>query len=229
MLDWREGARPWPQKLKRTPEEEAAHRAKMTAFARWLWSESVPARGTLVEVYLWSRLLTMPPPPSLRLHYRLRLDEIGKLPAMVGKVEHIEHGFTAIHVTWLHPDYHAGGARRGARKTFGPIGGGAVRFGWPKPGKWLTVAEGVESTLSAMQLTGLPGWAALSDGGIERLLLPPEARQVLICADNDANGRGEAAARNAAERWLSEGREVRLALPPETGSDFNDVLLRGAI
>jgi hypothetical protein len=28
-----------------------------------------------------------------------------------------------------------------------------------------------------------------------------------------------------AERWLAEGRRVRLAMPPEPGSDFNDVLV----
>jgi putative DNA primase/helicase len=47
---------------------------------------------------------------------------------------------------------------------------------------------------------------------------------VIICADHDANGVGECAARSAAERWLSEGRRVRIALPPKPGTDFNDVL-----
>jgi hypothetical protein len=35
---------------------------------------------------------------------------------------------------------------------------------------------------------------------------------------------GERAARIAARHWLAEGRRVRLALPPEPGSDFNDLL-----
>jgi putative DNA primase/helicase len=50
-------------------------------------------------------------------------------------------------------------------------------------------------------------------------------RTVIILADNDANAAGERAARAAAERWLDEGRRVRIAMPPETDSDFNDVLL----
>jgi hypothetical protein len=50
---------------------------------------------------------------------------------------------------------------------------------------------------------------------------------VIICADNDANGVGQRAAKTAAERFLAEGRRVRIALPPKSGIDFND-LLRGS-
>jgi putative DNA primase/helicase len=50
---------------------------------------------------------------------------------------------------------------------------------------------------------------------------------VVICADNDANGVGQRAATDAAERFLAEGRRVRIALPPKSGLDFND-LLRGS-
>jgi putative DNA primase/helicase len=49
----------------------------------------------------------------------------------------------------------------------------------------------------------------------------------VICADNDANGIGQRAANAAAERFLVEGRRVRVALPPVPGVDFND-LLRGS-
>jgi hypothetical protein len=38
------------------------------------------------------------------------------------------------------------------------------------------------------QMTGFPGWAALSAGGIGTLQLPPEATDILIGADNDKNG-----------------------------------------
>ena len=34
------------------------------------------------------------------------------------------------------------------------------------------------------------------------------------------------AAHDAATRWLAEGRRVRVAIPPESGADFNDVLTR---
>jgi hypothetical protein len=44
-------------------------------------------------------------------------------------------------------------------------------------------------------------------------------------ADHDASGVGKRAARDAAQRWLAEGRHVRIALPPEPCTDFADMLL----
>jgi hypothetical protein len=57
------------------------------------------------------------------------------------------------------------------------------------------------------------------------LALPPTVRTVIILADHDASGAGERAARTAAQRWLAEGRRVQIAMPPEPGTDFDDVLL----
>ena len=93
-------------------------------------------------------------------------------------------------------------------------------------GKLLMVGEGIETMAAAMTATGLPGWAALSAGGIEALILSPLplAETVVILADNDENGRGERAARTAARRWLGEGRRVRIAMPPEPNTDMADVL-----
>jgi phage/plasmid primase-like uncharacterized protein len=89
------------------------------------------------------------------------------------------------------------------------------------------VGEGIETVLSAVQATGLAAWAALSTSGLVALVLPPLplAATVVILADNDRNGAGARAARSAAARWVTEGRRVRLAMPPEPGTDFNDVLL----
>jgi putative DNA primase/helicase len=93
--------------------------------------------------------------------------------------------------------------------------------------QWLVVAERLETTFSVMHACDLPGWAALSAGGIKSLVLPPSANMVLICADSDATGVGQRAANAAAERFLAEGRRVCIALPPKSGIDFND-LLRGS-
>ena len=95
----------------------------------------------------------------------------------------------------------------------------------------LIVAEGVETAASGMVVMGWPAWAALSADGLERLVLPPLplAALVYIGADNDANRVGERAARRAADRWLIEGRKVRIATPPVRGTDWNDVLLGGPV
>jgi putative DNA primase/helicase len=94
----------------------------------------------------------------------------------------------------------------------------------------LLVGEGIETTASGMAATRLPAWAALSATGLERLILPPLplARIIIILADNDMNRTGEKAAQKAAQRWLAEGRQVRIAIPPEPGTDFNDMLVARA-
>ncbi len=38
------------------------------------------------------------------------------------------------------------------------------------------------------------------------------------------NGTGQRAAREAAERFLREGRRVRIATPPNSNTDFSDLL-----
>jgi putative DNA primase/helicase len=88
----------------------------------------------------------------------------------------------------------------------------------------LLVGEGVETCLAAMQAMAQPTWAALSTAGLRVFALPPSVRTVVILAEDDANGAGKRAARDAAQRWLAEGRRVRVAMPSEPGSDFADVL-----
>ena len=84
------------------------------------------------------------------------------------------------------------------------------------------VGEGIETSLAAMQATGNPAWAALSTSGLRALDLPAGIRNVIVLADGDEAG--ESAARDCARRWVSQGRHVRIARPPQ-GMDFNDMLL----
>ena len=47
-----------------------------------------------------------------------------------------------------------------------------------------------------------------------------------LCADADEPG--EQAAQTAAERWIGEGREVKIARPTAGHKDFNDMLMSDA-
>lgn len=129
-----------------------------------------------------------------------------------------------VSATFLAMDGSGKAALDPPRKIFGAFKGGAVQFGQPMPDKWLVIGEGIETTLAVMQSCELPGWAALSAEGIKSIVLPPEARMVLIAADNDANGTGQNAAKEAAARLFKVGHRVRIAVPPESGTDWNDVL-----
>ena len=197
--------------------------AARIAAARRLWNVAQNAHGSPVVRYLAGRGITVPPPPALRWAPRCWHARAGRyLPAMVARVDDIEGRLIGVHRTWLDRDA-AGQWHRRDRASLGPISGGAVRLA--EPHETLIIGEGIETCLSVIQACRLPAWAALSTSGMAALALPAIVRTVIILADHDSSGAGERAAHAAARRWLAEGRRVRIALPPEPGTDFNDVLL----
>jgi len=206
----------------------------LTARALDIWRGASDGTNTTASLYLASRGIVLDQwPASLRFHPRCPRprDDAGNLlptlPAMVALVEHVEHGPLAVHATYLKPDGSGTAAIEKPKAMFGPVAGGAVRFGTPCEGERLAVAEGVETALSVAVACSMPAWAALSAVGVKNLILPPQATHVIICADHDASGTGQRAAHSAAQRFLIEGRRLRIAMPPKYGTDFNDLLSTG--
>ena len=206
----------------------AAEELLRSEAARWIYDHLPPAVGTVVKAYLQARGITIEVPSVLRFGncpHRLG----GSFPAMVVPVVNVDDGQTGIHATYLRPD--GSGKADFANKEFqrecrGVIRGGAIRLAAHDPDCELIIAEGVEATLSAMQIFGLPGWSAVYAGGLKTVELPPAVRRVVIAADNDVSGTGQRNALAAYQRWISEGRFVRIAMPPVAGDDFNDVLTK---
>jgi putative DNA primase/helicase len=206
--------------------------ASRTARALLIWYEALPIFGTLAERYLLGRSIVLADLPaevsaSLRFHPRCPHPSGTKLPAMVALVERVGAGPVAIHRTFLRADGSGKANIEPDKASLGPVGGGAVRFGMPRAGEWLITAEGIETALAVLTACSMPAWAALSAGGIRALVLPREATHLIIAADHDASGTGQRAARDAAQRWLAQGRCVRIAMPLERGTDMADVLLAG--
>jgi putative DNA primase/helicase len=189
------------------------------ALARRIWESAQDARYSPVAVYLASRGITITPPSSLRYAPAARHPDGRLEPAMIARVDGPDGRLLGVHRTYLTPDWH-----RRDRASLGPIAGGAVRVGKLERDLPIVVAEGIESALAAVELTGWPAWAALSAGGIERLIVPPEAGDIVIAADRDSLGTGERAARRAAMTWVREGRRVRIIVPDRIGADPNDLL-----
>jgi hypothetical protein len=181
----------------------------------------MPASGTLVETYLASRGLRLPPPASLRFHPGLTHSSGGTWPAMVALVTRgSDDAPIAVHRTFLARDGDGKAPVEPSKMMLGPCRGGAVRLA--ASGDMLMVGEGIETCLAAMQATGHPVWAALSTSGLRVLGLPEGVRDVIVLADGD--DAGEAAAQDCACRLKREGRRVRIARPPQ-GMDFNDMLM----
>jgi hypothetical protein len=209
----------------RSSAEDATQSARRTSLALAIWEESAPADGTLVERYLASRGIRIPPPSSIRFHPRLKHRSGRRWPAMIALVTNGTTGDAiGIHRTYLRPDGAGKAPLVPAKMMLGPCRGGVVRLGDSR-GK-LLIGEGIETCLSAMQATGIPTWSALSTSGLRALDLPAEIHEVIVLADGDDPG--EAAARDCTRRWRREGRSVRIARPPR-GLDFNDLLAEGVL
>jgi hypothetical protein len=81
---------------------------------------------------------------------------------MVRLVTHTETGIIGVIRTWLAVDGSAKASLDPPRIFTGAVKGGAVRLARLDPALELVIGEGIETVLSVMQVTGLPGWAALS-------------------------------------------------------------------
>jgi hypothetical protein len=223
---WGGGAKAAPLPIPRTPasEQPDPEDTKRTASALSLWEAAGGPRGTLAETYLASRKLRLPEhTAAIRFHASLRHPAGGRWPAMLARVTRGKDGEPlALHRTFLARNGEGKAPVEPSRMMLGPCRGGAVRLSGPGPGETLMVGEGIETVLSVMQQTGLPGWAALSTSGMRSLDVPDSVRDVIVLADGDAPG--EAAAQDCARRWTREGRKVRIARPP-WGFDFNDLLM----
>jgi putative DNA primase/helicase len=198
-------------------EEEAAAEAAAAA----IWRRSVPANGTLAEVYLRHRGYTGPIPGILRFCSSCKHPSGGYHPTMIAGVclQGDRSRGVAVHRTFLALDGRGKTALEPQKMTLGPCRGGAVPL--VPAASTLAVSEGIETGLSYMAVTGIPTWAALSTSGIRNLILPDQVREVIIACDADIQG--VRAAQAAARRWLAEGRQVRIARPP-LRRDFNDLL-----
>jgi putative DNA primase/helicase len=207
---------------RRTPAERKPDQgdAQRSEAALAIWQSAKPAPGTLVETYLASRSIDLPPPDMLRFHPDLKHPSDGVWPAMVALVTNGLNGTPqAIHRTYLARDGGGKAPVKPQKMMLGPCRDGAVRLA--RPGDVVMVGEGIETCLAAMQATGTPGWAALSTSGLRGLDLPESVHDVIVLADGDEAG--EVAARDCAVRWKRQGRRVRIARPP-WGTDFNDLL-----
>ena len=189
--------------------------------AQRLWQSALLCPGTLAQTYLARRgIENRIGSGALRFSPDCSHPSGSRHPALVSAVRDVAGVLVAVQRTYLNSDGRKA-ALDPARAALGPVWRAAVQL--DPCGTELVVGEGTESTASAGHLLGLPAWAALSAGNLERgLVLPESVRRVVIAVDHDPTGKR--AAQAAAQRWRREGRTVHLTTPHRPGDDFNDVV-----
>jgi hypothetical protein len=189
--------------------------------AREIWDQSQPASGTLVERYLARRGISSALPDTIRFDPHLWYHETrGHFPALIAKVTDAQDRFMAIQRIYLAEDGSGKAPVEPQKKALGSVARGAIRLA--AEADRIGICEGIETGLAVMHAKpDLPVWAALSTSGVKGVVLPPGIREVIILADGDDDG--ERAAKAAANRFVREGRSVKIARPPR-GHDFNDLL-----
>ena len=174
-----------------------------------LWRATIQPRHTLVQEYLERRGITLLPPSLC-----CQVDR----PAMVAAVQRPDGKIVAVQQTWLTNDGEKAAVSI-PRITTGALGTGAVRLG--AAAGVMGLAEGVETALSAMMLTGMTVWATLGAARLPSVWVPPQVKELHIFADNDEAGRRAAKLAADAHRLV---RRVVPRFPPEQCKDYNDYL-----
>lgn len=203
--------------LGRCYEPPTPDTATSTANVERLWQQAIPVPGTKAEHYLAARFL-LPLSNDIRFHPRCPLGPKQKTvfkPALLVAVREAQR-LVALQRIFLD----AAGTSYTEKATLGTLGTGAWRGGGV--GATIGIAEGFETARAWSLLHGLPCWASLGSRRLDLLAIPTSVTKLILAGDNDLAGR-RAVARSA-ERYASDERVIRAALPPKLFKDWAEVL-----
>jgi uncharacterized protein (DUF927 family) len=202
--------------------------AASASAAKQIWAGGTSAVDPVVDAYLQTRGLTPlnPAPPCLRFAANLQHPDSYYFPAILVQATNPADGKPTggIHRLFL--------ARGGKSKaqvdrakqkmSLGPMKGGVARLAEPIDGKPLLIGEGIETVLTGMQATGLPGWSVFGVSGLKSFAPPDTVKHVVLLAENDqANGKALAALSPA---LTGRGIKVDIARPAPGLKDLNDCI-----
>jgi hypothetical protein len=182
--------------------------------SRFYWGLSVPAKGTLAEVYSRSRSCWVDL-PTLRFLPAYN----GRPPALIvpfGLPSEPEYGqlvvkdIQGVQLIYLKPDGSGKADVEVKKRSFGRCAGFPIPLAPTNDSLALTIAEGIENALSNYLNTGRGAWASGGASFLPKLAdaVPDYVESVTIIVDNDPNGIVKSD--ELAERLLQRGIEVRL-------------------
>jgi hypothetical protein len=115
-----------------------------------------------------------------------------EFPALIAMVSGAAE--PSFNVTFLAADGGGKAAidKKDQRRTYGSNKGGAVQLAASLDDKPLLLGEGIETTLTAMEATGWPGWALLGTSGFKNYTWSGRGRMVML-GENDDKGANQKA------------------------------------
>ncbi len=199
----------------RHPVSSEEQRAAMKR--KWLACKPIQ-KGDPVDLYLRNRGIILASSPSLRFD--------PNAIAMVALMQAPNDVATMVHSTFLTEDGRKANVTPVRKMMHGGIApGAAVRLSIC--GDEIGIAEGIETALSATAMAGIPCWAALNEGLMQKWIVPSGVKRVIIFGDNDRNYVGQSAAYILARKisLLPSPPVVDVKIPDFVGNDWNDVLM----
>ncbi len=201
--------------------QTAADAARQLDKAQWLWDKSEDADGTVVEAYLRWRGIALDAWPCT-VRYLPADPPKHPYPCMlawVGMAREIAPGVLAIsavrlkgvHLTYLAHDGQGKAPVKPVRKMIGHSSGWPLVLAPPNDGLALVIAEGIETALSAHQVSGMGAWAAGAAGRMPALAdrVPACIETVTLAAEDDDASRRHVP--ELARRLAARGIEVFIA------------------
>ncbi len=173
--------------------------------AQRLWNNAGHLKGPEVEAYYAWRGVAVPETDSLRFVASLPHKSGASFPAIIARAENIRGDLTGVQRTFLAHDG-AGKApvdKKLQKMSLGPTKGSMVRLAESRDGVPLLLGEGVETVLTAMQASGLPGWATLGTSGLKAVNLPDNVKDVILLGENDDGKNAKANAKAAMRKLLT--------------------------
>lgn len=202
-----------------------------------LWDNSIPVESDdCAGKYIKLRgLNTKRKFKSLRYSKKTRYND-GKrtqyLPALICLIKDVNGMPIGIQRIYLSKDGKKADFKD-PKRLWGSLNEGSVHLG--KSTNILSVTEGVETALAIYQALKQPVWAALTSNNLKKLRVPDTVEEVHIWADKDKSQTGEIAAKELADRLVSEGKRVQTHTPLiETSSeskniDWLDILVENGV
>ena len=187
-----------------------------------------PWQGTQTEIYLKSRGVKAMPNMSVFHCDKAPLlnEETGKMEeceAMVAKIT----DSLSLEVLQLHITYLKNGKKitRRLRNMVEDVDYRIPVERLMQAEKTLGISEGIETSLSGVDMFDIPVWSVLNAGFMKKFRAPLGVTELIILADNDRTGTGHAAAFECARANLSAKNDVTkvsVVWPTELG-DLNDL------